>query len=300
MTRRAPSLPVLAVAALAITGAASVLHARDARAPLPASDARLLYLRSGAAARRVFLTFDALAADVYWMRTIQHYGQDVMSPRAAGRFELLAPLLDVTTSLDPRFNIVYRFGAIFLAEPPPKGPGRPDEAIALLEKGLAQNPSRWQYAHDIGFVHYWYTGDYAAAANAFDRAAAMPGAPEWIRPLAALTRAGGGDRAGARRLLTELLSSDQAYIRQTAERGLAQLQALDAMDLLRARIDRYAQQTGAYPGSWADLVRARLLPGIPADMTGAAFAYDPASHDVSLSPASKLWPLPPTFQRARR
>ena len=69
-------------------------------------------------------------------------------------------LLDLTTTLDPHFNIAYRFGAIFLVHEPPNGPGRADQAIALLEKGSRRNPTRWQYAHDIGFIHYWYTGDY--------------------------------------------------------------------------------------------------------------------------------------------
>ena len=35
---------------------------------------RLLYVRSGEAAKRIALAFDVLAADVYWIRAIQHYG----------------------------------------------------------------------------------------------------------------------------------------------------------------------------------------------------------------------------------
>ena len=54
--------------------------------------------------------------------------------RTQRNFDLLYPLLDLSTSLDPLFNVAYRFGAIFLAEPHPGGPGRPDLAIALLEE----------------------------------------------------------------------------------------------------------------------------------------------------------------------
>jgi tetratricopeptide (TPR) repeat protein len=292
MSRAGRAIAALVAAGAGIAAAASVLHARDARHPLPVSNERLLYLRSGRTADRVFLSFDAIASDVYWIRTIQHYGGDFMSGRTTGRFELLDPLLDLTTTLDPRFNIAYRFGAIFLAEPPPKGPGRADEAIALLEKGIAANPTRWQYMHDIGFVHYWFTNDYEKAADAFERAAAMPGAPEWLRPVAAMTRVQGGDRAGARRLLTELLSADQAYVRHTAERGLQQLQALDAIDRLQAIVERYHEATGAYPRDWRDLVAARLLRGLPLDPTQAAFVYDAAAHRVTISEKSSLWPLP--------
>jgi tetratricopeptide (TPR) repeat protein len=293
-TRLASVASVLAVAGVAAS--ASILYAREVSGPLPVASERLLYLRTPSIASRAFLTFDALAADVYWIRTIQHYGRDLKSVRTKNRFELLQPLLDLTTTLDPYFNVAYRFGAIFLAIDPPDGPSRPDQAIALLEKGLANNPTRWQYAHDIGFVHYWYTGNYAEAARWFERAASMPGAPAWIRPLAALTRAEGGDRNGARRLLGELSTSDQAYIQAVARRSLAQLQALDAIDELRALVEQYTARTGRAPGSWNDLVRAGFLPGLPADPSGQVFHYDPASGAVTISRESSLWPLPPTLE----
>jgi tetratricopeptide (TPR) repeat protein len=278
--------------------AATVLHARETRAGLPAATAeRLMYLRSGGTADRVFLSFDTIAADVYWIRTIQHYGRDRSSQRTTGRFELLQPLLDLTTTLDPHFNIAYRFGAIFLSLSPPNGPGRTDQAVALLEKGLGQRPNRWQYAHDIGFIHYWYTGDYSEAARWFRQAADMPGAPEWIRPLAATTLAQGGDRDGARRLLSELRESPETYIRQAAERSLAQLQALEAIDQLEARIEQFHARVGRYPDGWVDMVRAGALGGLPRDPSGAPFFYDPETRQVTLSPDSSLAPLPPAFER---
>ena len=293
-----PARPWLStgVACAGVLLAAVALHARETRYPETGPQARILFLRSGRTAARLFLSFDAVAADAYWIRTIQHYGRDVLSSRATGRFELLEPLLDLTTTLDRHFNIVYRFGAIFLAEPPPKGPGRPDQAIALLQKGLASNPRRWQYAHDIAFVHYWYTGNYAEASRWFQRAAAMPNAPEWIRPLAAMTLVQGGDRASGRRLLRELLSSDQGYLRSAAERGLAQLQSVDAIEELTAVIERYRSIRGVYPTGWIDVIRAGLLPGLPGDPSGAPFVYEPTSHAVTMSPDSSLLPLPRFLQ----
>ena len=82
--------------------------------------------------------------------------------RASARrnYELLFPLLDLTTTLDPYFSIAYRFGAIFLSEASPGGPGRPDQAIALLQKGVAAQPGKWQYLHDIAFVYYWHFRDF--------------------------------------------------------------------------------------------------------------------------------------------
>jgi tetratricopeptide (TPR) repeat protein len=293
----ARSLGAGAAIVACLAGAAALLHAREARFPQAPSTERLLYLRSGKTADRLFLTFDAVAADVYWIRTIQHYGRDRRSKRTTDRFELLQPLVDLTTTLDPHFNIAYRFGAIFLSRGPPNGPGRTDQAIALLEKGLAHNPTRWQYAYDVAFIHYFYDGDYKAAANWFERAADTPGAPAWIRPLIPITLAQGGDRQGARQMLAELLNSDQAYIRQAGERGLMQIRALDAIDALQARVGQFFTATGRYPLDWPDLIRAGLLPGVPVDDKQKPFVYDAATHTVGLSPESELNPLPKALAR---
>ena len=81
---------------------------------------------------------------------------------------------------------------MFLAEPYPGGPGRPDLAIALLEKGLRERPDKWEYMQDIGFVHYWYDHDYRAAAECVPQGERGAG-----RALVAAVA--GGDDAGAGR-----------------------------------------------------------------------------------------------------
>jgi tetratricopeptide (TPR) repeat protein len=294
---------VFALALVAGLGVAAVtLRAGDLSYTPAAAEQRMLYVRSGKVANRLTLSFRPLAADIYWIRTIQHYGRDMRSARTTGRFELLEPLLDLTTTLDPHFNIAYRFGAIFLATAPPAGPGRPDQAVALLEKGIQNNPDRWQYANDAGFVYYFKAAeeydpdqtskDYQTAANWFERSAKMPGAPEWLVPIAAITRAQGGDRANARVLLNQLAQSQEDYLRKAALRGLQQIQALDWIDALQDLVERYHDQKGAYPTVWMDMVRAGILRTIPGDPTNAPFILDPDNHLVTLNPHSSLGPLP--------
>jgi tetratricopeptide (TPR) repeat protein len=286
----------VAAALVGIGAAAAVLHAREARYPLPRASERLLYLRSPKVADRLVLDFDALAADVYWIRSIQSYGRDLKNRDLADRFALIDPLINLTTSLDPHFLIAYRFGAVFLALEPPNGPGRADLAIKLLEKGLVANPTNWQLAHDIGFVHYFHTGDFAAAAAWFTRAAAMPQAPEWLGPLAATTTAQGGNREDARRMLMELRKAPEDYIRHAAERTLAQLDALDTIDVLTGAVEAFNRTFGHYPSSWQEMVRQRVLRNVPVDQFSTPFVYDAATHRITLSPDSPLSPLPPTLQ----
>ena len=250
-----------------------------------------LYVRSPGAMKRLALGFDALAADVYWIRAIQHFGGDRRKAGGAGRYTLLYPLLDLATTLDPYFNIAYRFGSIFLAEPYPGGPGRPDLAIALLMKGIEAQPQKWQYYHDVAFVHYWHFRDYRAASDWFRRAGAQPNAPNWLGPMAAAMLTKAQDRTAARFLWQQILQSEEQWLRRAAERSLQQLDALDAIDQLQAVVRRAPPPTGEQY-SWNLLIRRGLLRGIPLDPTRTPFEIDPLTGVVTLSRASPLYPLP--------
>lgn len=243
--------------------------------------------------RRAALSFEAVLADIYWVRAIQHYGRTRLAGGAPQDYALLYPLLDVTTTLDPSFEAAYRLGAVFLAEPPPGGAGRPDLAVALLRKGMEHAPLRWQYLQDIGFVHYWWLHDVDEAARWFERAADLPDAPWWLGPLAANTMTEGGDRAGARTLWRQVQDSTRdAWVRGEATRRLAQLDALDALDRYQDVVDRFRGRTGTAPGAWRDLLMAGDLSGIPVDPTGIEYELTAPEGTVAVSRRSALFPLP--------
>jgi hypothetical protein len=294
----------IAVIGALMTGGVTLQRARDARYPPAEPTAESLYLTSGSLLLRLSLGYRTLAADLYWFRAIQHFGgtrqkiytpeQPLGAPLAEGEepYKLLYPLLDLATTLDPYFTVAYRFGSIFLAEPYPGGPGRPDLAIALLEKGLRVEPDNWEYMYDIGFVHYWWHQDYDAAGRWFAKSGDVPGAPWWMRSMAAATLANGGNRADARRMWLSILETAPVeYQRQHAERALAQLKALDDLDDLRSRVERYTQTAGSVPGSWETLARAGVVPGLPLDPSGTPYTID-AEGRVELARDSPLQPLP--------
>jgi hypothetical protein len=256
----------------------------------------VMWIRSGEVARRLALGFDNLVADVYWIRAVVYYGGTKRSENANKDFSLLYPLLDLVTTLDPRFKIAYRFGSVFLAEPYPGGPGRPDQAVALLERGIAQDSGRWEYYFDGGFVYYWWLQDYGRAADWFLRGAARPGSPEWLKPLAAATLSG-ANPASSRALWQQLLSSDVQYIRTQAEERLQQLDAIDAIARLTPILQRFIDREKRVPRSWEELAAAERLRGVPVDPTGMRFYFDPKAGYVDVSPKSTLWPLPREVQR---
>ena len=253
-----------------------------------------VYIRSGAVLKRLALSYDALVADLYWIRAVQTFGGARLGRGAATSDEHLAALLDITTTLDPEFNIAYRAGAIFLAEPRPNGQGNPRTAIALLMKGFRANPRRWQYLHDIGFVYYWWLRDYRSAAHWFGRASAVPGAPEWLRPLAAVTITKGGERGAARALWQRLLETgDDDYLRRMASYRLTQLRVLDDLDTLNALLVRVRGETGQPASSWAPLVRRGWIPrDPPADPAGIPYVLDRGTGLATVSERSPYHPLP--------
>jgi tetratricopeptide (TPR) repeat protein len=253
----------------------------------------VLYVPSPGVLDRIVLCYDALAADVYWIRTIQHFGGTRRAKAGSRRYELLFPLLNITTALDPKFVIAYRFGAIFLSEPPPGGPGRPDQAVALLKRGVEARPDNWRFYQDVGFVYYWSMNDYVTAATWFERAAQVAGAPWWLRSLAATTRSAGGDRAGARRLFQSLHeTADNDWLRDDAARRLQQLDAMDAVDALQRVVDAWKATSPPQPYTWDALVAAGRLRALPADPTGTPFELGMYTGTVALGDDSSLHPLP--------
>ncbi len=290
----APRRILAAVVLVVLLGAAVGAElARDARYGEPHPAGAVLYVRSGEFLKRAALSHASLLADLYWIRAIQYYGGTHRSTASNKSYDLLYPLLDIVTTLDPQFTIAYRFGSVFLAERYPDGPDRPDLAVALLEKGIRANPSNWRYEQDLGFVYYWYLHDYRKAADTFERGGQVPGAPWWMQSLAAATYGKGGDRQTSRALWLQLYqSADNEWLRNNAALRLTQLDALDQIDQLERIVDEWTRRTGHPPASWQVLVRAGWLRQKPSDPAGLPYVLDAESGRVTVQRESKLFPLP--------
>lgn len=292
ISSKGPS-PAAGLVAVVLLGAAAVSLqlVRERRFPVEPA-AQVLYVTSPAVVTRLALSYRAVAADIYWIRALQYYGGIRLAGTGGQGYDLLYPLLDLTTSLDPAFSLAYRFGALFLSEPRPGGAGRPDLAVRLLQKGMEASPHRWEYPYDIGFVYYRF-GDYASAADWFRRAAAVPGAATWLGPLAAVTLARGGDIATSRQLWQQIVeSSHEEWMQGVARHRLLQLDALEEIAQLEALTSAYERRHGDPPASWEDAIRDGLLRGVPHDPAGHPYELNPWWGMVTVSRESPLWPLP--------
>jgi len=252
----------------------------------------ILYVDSGNAMKRVLLGFDNLAADLYWLRTVQYFGGKRLQVTNKN-YDLLEPLLNITIELDPDFKIAYSYGATFLSEPFPMGAGLPSKGIEIIDKGIARHPDYWRFYLDKGFIYFWFLRDYEKAAEVFLEGSKLPGAPYWMVATAGRTLTRGGDRETARHLWQMLHeSAETSQQRDNATTHLKQLDALDELDVLSQVVAAFHARSGRYPSSWQEIVGAGFLKTIPLDPTGTAYVLNAETHAVDIGHDSPLAGLP--------
>jgi len=262
-----------------------------------------LYL-SGDTVKRMSLGMEGLAADIYWIRTVQYFGGKMidsglpLSATARVRMDLLAPLLNIVVTLDPHHIPAYRFGAIFLPERDLRA------ASALLERGIEANPNEWRLYQDIGYIN-WQAGNsasgteraafYAKAAEWYEKGGQVPGAMWWMRELAGYMKIAGGSRAAAYAIYSTYLNSEDENIRKQAALRLKQLRALGEMDAINELLAHYKAQSGQCPTDLRQLapqLRALQLTlnaeQLPVDPDGIAYQLKADKCKVELAWESQI------------
>jgi len=266
----------------------------------PPTDSRMdeeqLYL-TGTMAKRISLGFNGLAADWYWMRSLQYVGRKIIDVPdnvpidnlAQLNLKLLAPLIDTSTTLDPEFIEPYQYAAVVL--PAVDLP----EAIRLTRKGIAANPNAWRLYQHLGYI-YWQQRDFQAAGEAYDQGSKLPGAPPWMVAMKAKMANEGGSRELAREIYGRMYEqAENAKVKEMARKRLLQLDSLDQRDGLRKVLAAYRTRVGRCPSSWKEvepLLRAVRVEvdstGAPLDPTGTAYVMVGDGCDLDVDPKSEV------------
>jgi tetratricopeptide (TPR) repeat protein len=230
-----------------------------------------LLVQSGPLLKRLSLGYDALLGDIYWTRAVQYYGGKL--PTSDRDFHLLAPLLDVATTLDPYLVPAYHYGAFFLSEKQ-GGAGRPDLAVTLVKKGVAANPNNTQLSADLGFLYYMKLKDYDKASAAYLETSKIPGASQLFKVLAARIASKGGALDTSRMIWSEIYETTQdEKIRKHALEELKGLKAQSDEMQLDQLAQEYHTRFARYPQSTRDLVEAAMIKGVPLDPDGFPYVF---------------------------
>ena len=224
-------------------------------------------MRSVETMRRMSLSYDALAADVYWIRALQHFGSGAARRRAVRNTRC-----SIRCWIWRRRWTRASTSRTGLARCSWRSRRRADRAVPIRRSRCCRRasrrcPTKWQYYQDAGFVYYFGYKDYEKAAEWFRRGSEIKGAPWFLKSLAANTLAKGHDRQ-ASRLLYQVIAetADNDFMKKDAIRRLRQLDTMDDIDVLREVVRRYRERV---PGSaraaltWQTLIAARFLRVVP-------------------------------------
>jgi tetratricopeptide (TPR) repeat protein len=226
-----------------------------------------LTIRSGSMMKRMSLEYAPLMGAIYWTRAVQYYGEKLQLRDR--NLELLWPLLDIATTLDPNLLVAYRFGSAFLSDKPPRGAGRPDLAVELLERGLKANPEEWRLYQDLGNVYYFDAKDYLKASAAFEEGSKNPKAYIWMKVMAAKI-AGEGESPETSYFLWQQVyeGTKDPAIKKNAEEHLKLMRVeLDLKEINRLA-DDYEKKTGRPATKMSELAQAGLTKGVLRDPEG--------------------------------
>ena len=289
---------LLSIILIGLASAVGLSRWIDAHRPPinPTVEEEQLYL-NGTTAKRISLGFNGLAADWYWMRSLQYVGGKILNTHQKIQLDdmsplnlkLLAPLLDAATTLDPEFMEPYEYAAVVLPAV------NVQDAIRVINKGIAANPSAWRLYQHLGYI-YWQQKDFTASADAYGRGAAIPGAPRWMEAMKAKMINEGGSRDTARDIYLHMYQeAGDDQVKEMARRYLMRLDSLDELDGLRKIIAAYRSRSGRCPSSWKDLepvfraLRLRIdASGAPLDPSGTAYVLDNTKCEVELDPKSEV------------
>ncbi len=266
---------IVASVCLIVSLAASsfLLHRTDKLRPQATLD-EVLFLSSPKVIKRASLGYDGLMACIYWTRAVQYFGE--RHHYYAASYNLLAPLLEITTHLDPHLVVAYEFGTSFLAPKPPHGAGQPERAIELMEYGIQNNADNWRLYYDLGFIYYMELKDYKNAADTFERGSHVPNAHPFLKIFAAQMAQHAGEYGTARMLWTATYQTTQdQQIKQNAVEHLRALRVDEEVQHLQEAVTRFGERTGRLPASMSELLAAEGLAGTPVDPDGHPYKLTP-------------------------
>lgn len=273
MHRNKISLIAAAVLVISLAASSLLLHQTDKLRPQATLD-EILFLNSPKVIKRASLGYDGLMACIYWTRAVQYFGNRFHNNSRS--YNLLAPLLEITTQLDPHLVVAYEFGSSFLSAKPPYGAGQPERAISLMEYGIQNNPNNWRLYYDLGFVYYTELHDYKKASETFARGSQVPNTHPFLKVLAAQMAQHAGEYQTARMLWSATYQTSQdKMIKASALDHLRALRVEEDVTHLQEGVTRFGERTGRLPASMAELIAAEGLPGVPLDPDGHPYKMTP-------------------------
>ena len=216
-----------------------------------------------------------LAADALFIQTILHSGSLIWKPLTY-QFDSdwSYQVIDVATTLDPRYLNAYLFAGMGLVH----GPRDVELARPILERGMTYFPDNWELPFWIGYNYYIYLENYEKAGEYLWKASQCPDAPDNFLSLMFSSFKKGGNYERAIMVLRSLIeSTDNPKIIQVYQKRIIRLENMLVLQKIAAQ---YEQLRGYQPETLDNLVSEGLISSIPDDPMGKQYQWDTHNHRV--------------------
>jgi hypothetical protein len=217
---------VLGIAALTICLAAVVGY--QLSRPVAAGGDAAVYVPAPKVFKKLPPSWRVTVADVYWLYLIQYYGEHYSGDY---QFDSLPELIDLVTTLSPKWERPYIFAAYALLDVN-GGKGLPELSYDYLLRGYEANPRDWGFPFNLAIFAYWM-GDRLpqlagkdpneVAGQWMEKAAALPGSPAASSRLAASLYGRGDNRGKAMSMWAQVYDTGDEYARKKAVYALGEL-----------------------------------------------------------------------------
>ncbi len=198
---------------------------------------------------------EGLMADWYWMRSLQYIGGKIVNSKTDINLDdlrelnprLLYPYLDNATDLDPHFIAAYSYGAVILPAIDP------EKAIAIAQKGIANNPNEWRLYQHLGYI-YWRLKRYDESAEMYGKGSEIVGSSPFMKMMSAAMRSEGGSRGTSRAMYAQMLADAQdEQVAITAKRRLMQLDSLDEREAIDRALGEFKEKNGRCANTFGEI-----------------------------------------------
>lgn len=238
--------------------------------PIP----ELFYFPKTSFIKNVAFGYNNLLADMFWIRSVQYIGQHSMTDAT---YPYIYHILDIVTSLDPKFINAYNFGSAFLVT----WANDPKDAIVLGNKGVKNNPQDWRPAFGLGFIYYMGK-DYENAYKYFSLANTLPDMPDQYKTFApySLGKFASPDQ-GIEMWEAIAKMSDNEIIRSAAKNNIAVLTQKKNVNMLNQAVQTYKQRFHKFPAALSELVERSVISKLPEPVANIPYNYDLSTGKVT-------------------
>lgn len=118
--------------------------------------------------------YKSIMADLYWIRYIQFYFDNLDKP------EDLKKIMDIIAALDPHLPSVYYYTALSFVSGFSKRAAEPDKAVQILDQGIKAEATYWQLYPTKAIILAAYFHDYPRAQHVLIDAIMRPKAPNYL------------------------------------------------------------------------------------------------------------------------